>query len=249
MLSKKVIFTFSIISAIGLVLIAFAYFHPKAIETVSASVSVPSEQIFAPADGILKSINVEDYADVKVGDVIAQIEVTLAAAKCQDKKTSETIQQKAVKDYENAAIMYKDGIITQEQYDKSLENLRAVQAKKPCSAEAKQTENILALKNGKAVIGSYKVGDSISEGDLVAEVYTDKPQIHAYFSPKQVKNLPVGADSEISIIKYPEKHLTGVVKALDTVDIMGRLVVIDINGDTSDMILKNGDAATVKIKK
>lgn len=249
MLSKKVIFTFSIISVIGIGLIAFAYFQPKTIETVSASVSVPTEQIFSPADGVLKSINVEDYANVNVGDVIAQVEVTLSAAKCQDKKTSEAIQQKAVKDYENAAIMYKDGVITQEQYDKSLENLRAVQAKKPCSAETKQAENILALKSGKVVIGSYKVGDSINEGDLIADVYTDKPQIHAYFSPKQVKNLHVGADAQIAIIKYPEKPLTGVVKALGATDIMGRLVVIDINDDTSDMILKNGDAATVKIKK
>ena len=54
--------------------------------------------------------------------------------------------------------------------------------------------------------------------------------------------------AEITIVKYPEKLFTGVVRNTDAVDIMGRLIILDIAEDLNDINIQSGDAAVVKIK-
>ena len=248
MIQKRIVLSFAGIVALGLLLIAFSLYSNKPIETVSANVAINTEQILANFNGKIKSLNYKTYDDIKTGDIVATIEVTQTESNCNNPKAMQNKQKQAMAEYENAAIMYKDGVISQQQYDSSLEKLRKTQDQKACGGEATHIENIYAFKNGKIFYNEYKVGDEVQEDDVLAEIGVTKPQIHAYFSPKKAKRIKVDMPAEITIIKYPEKLFTGVVRNTDAVDIMGRLIILDIAEDLNDINIQSGDAAVVKIK-
>jgi len=249
MVSKKITISFALIVITGLILIGFSILYNKPLETVSASINMDTENIFANFNGKIKEFNYKDYDNVKIGDIIATIEVVQTEEFCKNKTVAENKQKQAVAEYENAAIMYKDGVITQEEYDASLDKLRKTQSQKVCTGEATHTENIYAVKAGKIYYANYNVGDTTQSEDVIATIATGQPQIYAYFSPKQAKNIKSGMVGEISIIKYPEKQFTGIVKSVSTGDIMGNLVILDINEEVDDLNLRNGDAAVVRISK
>lgn len=249
MSNKKLIIIISsaVVAILGIIVLCFVSLKP--IETLSSTVFFETESVAAGSSGTFKNFVVEDYQTVKAGDEIAEIEVEAVNAKCLDKKASERKHEKAVADYENAAIMYKDGVITQEQYDASLEKFKEAQAQSACGTEIKQIEKIYALNDGKVFLGEFNEGDEVHNDSVLAEIGTSAPVVHAYFSPKIAKRIKPEAKAQISIVKYPEKQFTGTVKSLGAPEVMGTLVVISINEDVSDLRIKNGDSVVVKINR
>lgn len=250
MTKNRIILSFVCVVIIGLSLIIYSFVSKRPIETVSADVYIESEQILANFNGKIQDFKFKTYDNVKTGDIIATVEVVQPEGFCNNKTAMQNKQKQAMAEYENAAIMYKDGIISQSEYDASLEKLRKTQNQKVCTGEATHVENIYAFKDGKIYYSQLKPGDEVSEDDVLAELSTSKPQIHAYFSPAKTKKInPNSAIAHITIVKYPEKPLTGVIKTVSTGDIMGNLLIIDINEDVSDMNIQNGDAAIVRINR
>ena len=247
MVSKRIIFSFAGIVIVGLGLIIFSIYDKKAIETVSANVNIQTEQINANFNGKIKEYKFKTYDTIKTGDIVATLEVVQTEGECKNNTYQQNKQKQAMAEYENAAIMYKDGVITQAQYDASLDKLRKTQDQMVCSGNEIHLENLYAFDGGKIFYSEYKVGDDVQQDDVIAEIGVGKPNIHAYFSPKKAKKIKIDMPAEITIVKYPEKKFTGTVKNTDKVDIMGNLVIIDINEDLNDINIKNGDAAIVKI--
>ena len=247
MVSKRIIVSFAGIVVVGLALILYSILSNKDLETVSANVNIQTEQIAANFNGKIKELQFNTYDTVKTGDIIATIEVVQTEGECKNRTAQQTKQKQAVAEYENAAIMYKDGVITQAQYDASLDKLRKTQDQMVCSGDAKHSENLYAFNAGKIFYGEYKIGDEVQQDDIIAEISSGKPQIYAYFSPRKAKKIKLDMPAQITIVKYPEKKFTGLVKNIDKVDIMGQLIILDINEDIADLNIQNGDAAIVKI--
>lgn len=248
MLAKKFIL---LIIVVGLVVGGFfaaSTFTSKSIETVSAKIVIDTEEVSANTTGILKTITVEPYQLVKEGDIIATISQT-EHLNCKPPKNKN--DKKAAENYENAAIMYKDGIITKEQYDASLKEYRQYKQAKTCIGDTiEKFQNVYALTSGKIELNDQlNIGDKVYADTIIAYTQKSTPKVIAYFSPKEKRQLKIGRKAELSIIKYPEKVFTGTISAKDKIDLYGLAVKLDINEDVSSLNLKNGDAVIVKIVK
>ena len=118
---KKII----IFAAIVIVLCAISALIIKAtknknIETYSAKVMQESTAINSEHDGTILNILVKDGQPVKIGQELIEILTSNKYSECLSKENLATEQNQAAEEYQDAAIMYKDGIITKEEYDKSL---------------------------------------------------------------------------------------------------------------------------------
>ena len=221
------------------------------IETVSAKISMDLVDVEAGADGIIKSVNVKNFDRVKLGQTIAEV---VASSKnnsmcSSDKKNYDS----ALKEYENSAVMYKDGVISKEEYDSSLVKYKNSKTKfsnsKNCSTNG-NVHTIFSKADGIILLtGNYNKGDFIYSESVIGTIRPEKILIKAYFSPKIAKKIKINSNAEITIIKYPEKQLSGVVKSVDGVDVYGQLITLEIKDDIFDMDIANDDAAIVKIIK
>lgn len=245
MLAKKIILSVLIIALAAGGYFAARTFTARNIETVSAKIIIDTENITANTSGTLKSINVQPYQTVKEGDIIATVS-KISPAYCHPPKNKN--DKKAAQTYENAAIMYKDGIITKEQYDASLKEYRQYKNAQVCVKQSETVNNVYSLFSGKIELDdNISVGEEVQENTVIAAVQKDSPKILAYFSPKDKRYLKIGQQAEITIIKYPEMAFTGTLSAKDKIDIYGLAIKININEDVSNLNIKNGDAAIVKI--
>lgn len=242
----------SALSIIAIILIIGLYTNKTSdstIETVSAAISIETQDVTASTNGTLSEFKVEQYEKVTPGDTIAIISQKIVS-KCKNSTQLDNTSN-AAKDYENAAIMYKDGIISQEQYDSSLEKYKKQKnIKKNCSDKIiTQSKDVKTTISGKIEFADIEIGDTVNENTVVAKIQTGTPTIIAYISPKYKKQIKAGDLAEINIIKYPEKHFTGKITSIDKIDIYGQAISLSINENVSDLNLKNKDSVVVKINK
>ena len=213
----------------------------KAPETMTAQISIPIENLSANTYGTVTAIFVKDYDIVKVGDTIAELSRDVKRS-CQP---SGEKSQKAAAEYENAAIMYKDGIITQAEYDASLSKYRAYKSRELCTKFQTKKEYIISPVSGKIENIEIKKGSEVTPSTEVGKIQTGDAEIIAYFSPKDKKKIRSGRLVRIKIIKYPEKEFTGFIKERGAASWQGIAVKITVNEDISSLNLRNEDAALI----
>ena len=219
----------------------------RVIETYSAKIIQESERIVAPEDCAIADIAVKNSEAVTVGQPILEIRTGLGQA-CKDKSNLSDKKTEATNEYQDAAIMYKDGIISQEEYDKSLDEYKNTSAEiSKESACNNKTEKIHASKDGILDLLENQKGAYIKKDETIAVIKPAKRRILAYFSQKFSKKLKAGMLAEITLIKYPEKQFTGVVEAVDKIDLNGIPVIIKINENVSDLNIDDDDDAVVRI--
>ena len=251
---RKILFT----SLIVIIIVFFAgivYFNrkqPADIETMNAHIVLESVQVQAENSGKINDIKVKQSARVKKGQVIAEIAVPQAPVK-QISRSVKNIS-KAEEDYENAAIMYKDGIITQEEYDKELNDYKKI--KNTAAAQSEQVKEvppqivkIYAPIDGFVVLNNLKNGDKITKDGIIAKINSSHKEVAAYFSPAHADSVKNGTPVDIFIIKYPERHFNGRIKTVNAQEKSGIPVLIEFTDSPDSLDLQNGDTAIVKIKQ
>lgn len=254
MVSKKIVYTLILI---GLLLvfggiIAFNHSKPKAIETLNAHVVADYADIIATDGGKISNILISQSQDIKKGEVIAELSVSSVIRK-NSPKTKPVDKKEVEQDFETAAIMYKDGVISQDEYDKSVENLE----EKMNSAPVEKNENITTSRtvkiyspmDGKIVWGNLKVGDNVGKDVVIAKVNSSYKEVLAHFSTSYSDSISVGDRANIKLIKYPEKHFTGIVNSIGTPDKKGVPIVLTFEDEISDIDILNGDSAIVRLEK
>ncbi len=212
------------------------------IEIFNATVNVESVEVKSSVGGKIKSINVSDNNEVKKGQLIAEIETVLQP---QRKIIS---QDESEADYENIAIMYKDGVISKEEYDAQVKNMMEKSSVSEQKNENIKTTKIYSPIDGFAKIADVKIGDYVKKEALIANVYSLDRSVRAYFPVTYKNAVKVDKNVEISIIKYPEKEFTGKISALEKPEPQGLPVTILFNDDTSNLDIQNGDSVIVKLK-
>lgn len=242
-MNKKII-----LAIIGLILIcsvAFILYKRadlnKEIETVSATVTNDNEVITAGENGIIYSVKYKNFEKVKEGDIIAEIDISSAPkSKC-------AVEKEASDEYKDAAIMYKDGVISKEEYDKSLSEYK--EEAKDCGSNAQVIKSVYANADGVIAYSDIKEGDNVKSDTEIGIINQENALIKAYFSPKYKHRIKEGDKAKITIIKYPEKAFEGTVSSIDKIDINGQGITLEVTQDTSDLNIKNGDAAIVVLLK
>ncbi len=251
---KKIIF--SVIGLLVILELLFAVYKHielnKEIETVSASVINENEEIIAADNGIIKELKFKNFDKVQEGDIIAEIDITnQPETNCINQEEISSADQKAVKEYENAAIMYKDGVISKEEYDNSLKQYKTETANNnaKCKPANEIIKSIHANANGVILYADLKEGDTVKYDSSIGIVNPENAAVKAYFSPKYKNRIKVGDKAKISIVKYPEKIYSGEVVSKDKIDINGQAIIVRVNEDTKDLNIKNGDGAIVTLLK
>ena len=254
---KKVLLAFLCLIIIALFsgMVYFNHKQPTDIETLNARIVSESIQVLSNNSGKIKNIKVKQSDKVTKGQVLA--EISLPAVPVKKVSQSKNVLAKAEKDYENAAIMYKDGVISQEEYDKQLKLYKKVKNNTESndvnvSEIAKSSEQIIKIYSpidGIVTLNNIKNGDKINKESAIAKINSLHKEIKAYFSPTHSDRVVPGEVVDIFIIKYPERHYSGVISSVEPVEKNGIPVKIEFSENADSLDLQNGDSVIVKIKQ
>lgn len=256
-MNKKCILLILVLLFIFAGIVIFNHKRPQSIETMSAFISSDSVSVQADDAGIVKSLPVKQLQKVQKGQVIAEIETKVTSTRPVKKITTvKNNSQNSQKEYENAAIMYKDGILSQEEYDKYVKKISSKE-KKAKVVEQPRNEVVVSSKitkiyapiDGTVIINNLKEGDSIKKEAIVARVNSAHKEINAYFPTLNKDNLKSGNSVDIMVIKYPEKTFNGKIEEVMPADNKGIPVRVVFENDTTSLDFQNGDSVIVKIKQ
>lgn len=223
----------------------YNYAHRRPIETFSAELLLREEKVYANTHGVVSRVYSELNEHANAGDEIAEVSSGKPSA-CRSGAETQADKQ-AMAEYENAVIMYKDGIITQEEYDKSLNKYRGYKSHGKCNKTSEQKTKIYTLSDGRIKKITISAGDEVREDTVAAEIETGSPLIKAYFSAKNKKQLTPGKLVKVQLIKYPEMEFTGRITTVGDAEMQGLPVNIQINESTADLNLQTGDAAYIVV--
>ena len=269
MFDKKNVILVLILIAIFGGIIAFNHKRPRPVETLSAYISSDSVSIQADNSGKIKSLSVKQDEKVQKGQVIAEIETSKSVVKSVD--PSSQTHKPTEQEYENVAIMYKDGVIPQEEYDRSLNQLtkaqddyeKAVEASDSGNTKQKtfvkknvSTSKVYAPKDGVVSLSYLNKGETAVKDKPVVLLDSNRPKVTAYFNPKHAGDLKVGKEVNIRIKNYGSKKFTGVIDAVGTepeMDARNKSLVIPVQisfkDDLNGYTIEKGQPVQVRFKK
>lgn len=246
-MSKKFMVIITLSAIVGISAICgYIYFNSnKDIISYTATIAEESENIPQTEGSEISKYFVKDKEQIKIGQLIAEEKIKTESEKCEPSGKITTQKEKAEEDYQDAAMMYKDGVISKEQYDESLEDY--ISTKKEISKEINCKNDSFSIKK------VYATADGIISIDekhtALAVIKPETQHINAYFSPNQSKKIKIGTQAEVTVIKYPEKIFTATVEELGKTNLKGQFIKLKINEKTSDLNIFDNDNVIVKIIK
>ena len=241
-------------------------------KSYTAIIYSESSSIKSPADGTIKEIYVKPQQQVKRGQLIAEIEVPskekisevnsprvdVAGAKARLKNAEEK--------YENAAIMYKDGVISQEKYDDILADLKTAQnaynnavikAQNIAKAQAAAKNQVEITKiyartdgtvNGKLLLK----GAQTKTGDEILQLLSDSKKVAVYVDKRTSSKLEAGQGVLIKVPEYQDKAFNGSIDYIseNAADIEGYekpvyAVYISFDSNINSSVIKPSDSGSV----
>lgn len=206
--------------------------NPK---TYSAIIYPEAESyVKAMAEGNVKEVLVKPNEQVYKGQVLAVME---AESKESVKPIAEPQKinltqmksklDKAEENYKNAAIMYKDGVITQDDYDERLTTLKDAQSAyktavyksktNPVQQVKKQPLSMKVFSPMDGVVNStfVKSGDLVKSGDNMMLLSMKNKKVTAYVDKEASLKIKTGQGVLISVPGYEPKKFNGVVERVD----------------------------------
>lgn len=207
-------------------LCAFLLISNSQASTSDAFIETEKFAVNAQDSGKVKDVFVKPDENVTAGQLLAEIEVVETVSPAENKEdTIETFKTKleeAEENHTNFAMMYKDGVISQQEYDESLEKL--VSARNSYN-NAKSKDNlkpvttvvikkVYAPADGVVAVSYIDKGEETVQNNPIVLLDTDNPKITAYFNPKYKEDLHVGADVLIKSDKYKGKVFEGVIEQI-----------------------------------
>ncbi len=203
-------------------------------KTYSAIIYPALFQVKADSSGIIKDIYVKPRQKVTQGQLIAEIELPetpkelAAPVQKNDVSAVKAKLTKAEDDYQNAALMYKDGVISQEDYDKRLSSLKYAQnAYKTALSEAKKAERVQNVKQVE-LKKVYAPIDGIVDNSLVAKgartqsgepimlLALDTLKVTAYVDKNTSSKLEAGQNVLIKVPGYKDKTFNGTIEYISS---------------------------------
>lgn len=279
-MNKKVI-VISIFAALMLAVSGTILYKSSFISTNDAVIEPDLIAIDAENSGKVKDVFVKPNQNVSRGQIIAEIEVVenvVQPDKIKDKaesavnlKASKAKLNEAEENYKHFAIMYKDGVVAQEEYDHSLNQLTDAQkeyedalknskeAPKTSTSEVKTnttTTKVYSPKDGVVSLSYVNKGEPAIKDKPIVLLNSDKPKVTAYFNPKYAQSLKSGQDVYIRLNKYPMKKFAGVIDSVGSepeMDSAKQSLVIPVQITFKDELngykIKQGQPVQVTLKK
>lgn len=188
----------------------------------------------AMAEGNVKEVLVKPNEQVSKGQVLAVMEA-------ESKETVKPVAEpqkinltqmksnldKAEENYKNAALMYKDGVITQDDYDERLTTLKDAQSAyktavykskaNPVQQVKKQPVSMKVFSPMDGVVNStfVKSGDLVKSGDNMMLLSMKNKKVTAYVDKEASLKIKSGQSVLISVPGFESKKFNGVVERVD----------------------------------
>lgn len=256
---------FIILAAIIVLGGSFSFYVLRNFNTISAEkVMIDSEKITVNSEdnGTLTEIFVKPEEYVTSGQAVAEIQISQNNS-TNDEQTQELSYSKqkldeAENNYTKFAMMYKDGVVSKEEYDNSLKTLEAAKenytkAKNNISANAQVqpvTKKIYAPENGTVSVNYIKKGEITTKNSPLILIKTAAPKITAYFDKKFQHQIKEGAQVSINIGGYEGKHFEGVIEKITGENTSNQTeVLIRFTTDVSKIDFDNKNSISVTLKK
>lgn len=224
---------------LGIVLMAAVTFGgfflmQKSPKAYTAKIYPVLEIIKTTDSGIVKNISVNVGEEVTKGQLLAEIE-----SLTELKNTAKTVNNtelpaakvklnKAEEEYTNAAFMYKDGVISQEDYDETLASLKTAQdayqnavwrsknIKQPANVTIKQSTKITSPADGIVENLTIKNGTKLNKGDTILQLTLKEKKITAYVDKKTSLKLSAGQQVQIQVPEKEGKTFKGTITSINT---------------------------------
>ncbi len=212
------------------------YFNKMNNQKTYSAIIYPEAESYvkAMAEGNVKEVLVKPNEQVSKGQVLAVME---AESKESVKPVAEPQKinltqmksklDKAEENYKNAAIMYKDGVITQDDYDERLTTLKDAQSAyktavykskaNPVQQVKKQPVSMKVFSPMDGVVNStfVKSGDLVKSGDNIMLLSMKNKKVTAYVDKEASLKIKTGQGVLISVPGYEPKKFNGVVERVD----------------------------------
>lgn len=223
---KKIIF--ALVGVIGIALIYFGYEHLTYTETDNAQIEAPTVMLAAKVPGFIKNVTIKEGQKVKKGDILVEIDnrdyqSALDSAKSellslQARKTD------AQKNYNRIKDLYRQSVVSSQQYDTATANYNEVNAKyDSTNAKLVQSElnleytQIKAPSDGIIARKSAEIGQLAAPGTpLVGFVSSESRWVMANFKETDIQDIKVGAPVRIKIDALSGKTFDGEVDSISS---------------------------------
>lgn len=238
------------------------------VATADAVIESEKVAVNAQDNGKVKDLFVKPNQNVSTGQLLAEIEVeqqiSAEAVKKDSIEVSKRNLQEAEENHTNFAMMYKDGVISQQEYDESLEKLesardafKTAQFKTPVKPSVTTiTKRVYSPKDGTVSINFVDKGENAVKNNPIVLLDTDNPKITAYFNPKFKDDLHVGAFVNIKSAKYKGKVFEGMIEKISPepemhVDKKSQVIPVTIvfKSNMSGYVFDKDQTLSVSLKK
>lgn len=261
----KIYLSLSVAGAAILAAVVCFCISTNIVKTSDAIIETEKIPVNSQYNGKIVELFVKPNQKVESGQLIAEIEISelqTETAYPAEKETSEKNLQIAEENYTKSAMMYKDGVISQQEYDDSLKmladarNALTATQNKPASPKSSPViKKIYASKNGTISQNLIDKGEDAIKNKPIALLDTHNPIITAYFPVKFRKKLKEGIPVSIKsnndgkifngvidkILSEPELNADKTLHVLP--------VLISFTGNYSGLALDKNQTFSVTVKK
>lgn len=218
----------------------------NSLEAVGSIEPVQGVELEAEIPGVVKTINFENGQNVKVDDLLVQLDVTVENAQL---KAAEATARLADVEFERSNKLRKTGSVTQSQLDSAIadqekakadvENLKAVIARK----------TIRAPFSGEVGIRKINLGQFVPQGAPIVSLQSND-QVFVNFTLPQQALAKVSTGMKVTLFSdvYPDETFTGKLTAISPqIDPITRTVEIQGTLDNPKGFLRAGQFVRVKV--
>ena len=219
---------------------------PKSVTAVGSLRSDESVIVRAEQSGRITALNFKEGQPVKAGQVLVQLDDSLARAELQQAKAN---QKLAKAKFDRAVELQQKNFISGQARDEAENALRVADATVSL-AEAKLTKLVIKSPfSGTVGLRSASVGDYVKDGqDIVNLEKTDPIKVDFKVPELFQSKISVGQALSVSLDALPGKPYSGRVYAVNPqLDTAGRAVVLRAQMDNHGGALKPGMFARVRL--
>ena len=219
---------------------------PKSVTAVGSLRSDESVIVRAEQSGRITALNFKEGQPVKAGQVLVQLDDSLARAELEQAKAN---QKLAKAKFDRAVELQQKNFISGQARDEAENALRVADAT-VALAEAKLTKLVIKSPfSGTVGLRSASVGDYVKDGqDIVNLEKTDPIKVDFKVPELFQSKISVGQALSVSLDALPGKPYSGRVYAVNPqLDTAGRAVVLRAQMDNRGGALKPGMFARVRL--
>ena len=194
----------------------------------SGTIDVIEIQVGTKASGKIIELDVDEGSKVKVGDIIAKIDVPEIEASLSSALSAERAamskSEDAAQDFKRIYNLYEKGMVSQEQYDSSKTLADSLyegylQAKAWVDSVKVQIDNavIKAPIDGTVLVKAVEKGELVSNGSTIISLGDlSKLELKVYISEKEYGKIRIGDSVSIFVDSYPGEQFAGLVKYISS---------------------------------